>query len=128
MVSGSASGAHTEGQLEQKLMFSSRMNSSDCLGHGAAFAGSAVAGTALGSPVWRRPRCLPCPDLLLKMKFLITREPMTESCCALSRRQIKPVELAGMVLERLARFLLVLEALGGSAGFQMLSTAATFAI
>lgn len=77
-------------------------------GWGAALAGPAAAA---GSPVWRQPRSLPCLDLLLKMKFLITREPMTESCCALSRRQIKPVELAEIVLERLARFLLVLEAL-----------------
>lgn len=57
---------------------------------------------AAASPVWRQPRSLPCLDLLLKMKFLITREPMTESCCTLSRRQIKPVELAEIVLGRLA--------------------------
>lgn len=102
-----------------KLQLAARCTPTACLGCGAAFAprcrgrgalpGRPVA--AAGSPVWQQPWCLPCLDLLLKMKFLITREPMTESCCALSRRQIKPVELAEIVLEKLARFLLVLEAL-----------------
>lgn len=46
----------------------------------------------------------------------------------LSRRQIKPVELTEIVLEKLARFLVVLEALSDSEVLQMLCTVVVFTI
>lgn len=53
---------------------------------------------------------------------------MTEAYRVLSRRQIKPVEPIEILLQKPARFLLVLEALRGGEVLQMLCTAVAFTI